>query len=112
MHPDAMMRRTDVNGNSEDSYGKHYQGTIPYQVMKGSPYEITWKHGVPVSDFWYVVVPNNIKQELIKRLESKGIFSINGIPLDTFILTTGQSVPQYNPAQWSSGMYPSLLGAN
>lgn len=109
LHPDAMLRRTDIHGNSGDAYGAHVSDIKVYDLMQGNPYEITWKHGIPTSDFWYVTISNvSTRTKLINKLHAMGIYTINGIPIEQFVLTPGMAIPQVDTSQWSMSDLPSL----
>ena len=113
MHPKAAMRRLDIYGNQSDTgTGKHSDGKQVYDIMKGNPYEIVFKHGVPVSDMWYVTLPNStIRQQLIQELKNHGIDEINGVPVEQFVLTSGMAVPSMEDWQWSTDDLPPAIEA-
>ena len=110
MHPKAAARRLDIYGNQYDN-GKGYRhtGVNPVDLMKGNPYEIMYKDAVPVEDMWYVGVPSTLRQQLIDRLKAKGITSINGIPVENFVLTDGMAPPVVDESQWSSDGLPPAV---
>lgn len=109
MHPQAAMRRLDYYANAGDSYGSRSTNGKPIEQLAGHPHETLFKHGIPVSDMWYVTVEDGVRELLIERLKKKGITQINGIPLENFILTSGDVVPQYAPTQWSTDDLPPAV---
>jgi hypothetical protein len=109
MHPKAAARRLDIYGNSQDGHGKRSTGRDTVQLMTGAPYEIMYKHAIPVEDMWYVTVPSQKRNEVIERLKSKGIYMINGIPLENFILTSGMTIPTVDESRWSSSALPPAI---
>jgi hypothetical protein len=101
VHPKAAMRRLDIYGNQSDSYGRHKAGTDVYALISGNPYEIVFKDSIPLSDMWYMNVPNHAtREELIKRLKAMGITQINGIPIEDFLVGPGGVIPVVDETQW------------
>ena len=92
----AIMRRLDYWGNMSDNYGKNDKGALtPFQMMKkyGNFHEVMPRDGVPVSDFsWVTIGSSQSKKKLIERLTARGIFMINGLPLEKFILTNSEVI--------------------
>lgn len=92
----AVMRRLDFWGNIGDNYGKNDKGAkTPFQLMKtqGNFHEVMPRDGIPVSDFtWVTLASEQSKKKLIQRLSDKGIFMINGLPLEKFILTNHETI--------------------
>lgn len=92
----AIMRRLDYWGNAHDNYGKNDKGaSTPFQLMQqmGSFHEVMPRDTIPVSDFtWVTIASAQAKKQVIKRLTDKGIFMINGIPLENFILTNHETI--------------------
>lgn len=92
----AIMRRLDMWGNAHDNYGKNDKGAqTPFQMMKtmGGFHEVMPRDGIPVSDFaWVSLGSSQAKKELIKRLSDRGIYMINGVPLEKFILTNHEEI--------------------
>lgn len=95
--PEALFRRLDSWANSGDNYGKNDKGSsTPGQLMQGSNFhELIVRDGIPVSDFrWVTIGSEQAKKQLIERLTAKGIFMINGVALENFILTNNQAIPE------------------
>lgn len=109
MHPKAVARRLDFWSVNGDGWGKRPKNSNPIEMLKGSPYENVFKSGIPVSEMWYVSVQAQTRDALIKRLKAKGIYSINGIPLENFILTSGMPVPEYDDSYFSSAKLPPAV---
>lgn len=100
INPKAALKRIDIYGNSSDSFGlKKTSSGSAYDLAKGSPYEIMFKHSVPVSEWSHLNISGESeRQKLIKRLNEHGITKINGIPLENFILTQGMKIPEIDPS--------------
>ena len=109
MHPKAAMRRLDYFANSGDSYGKYTTASAPLKLFSGDPHETLFKHGIPLSDLWYVSVYGNHRDSIIERLKKQGITSINGIPIENFIITDGHAVPDLPEYRWSSNDLPPAI---
>ncbi len=107
IHPNAV-RRLDVWSNYSDEYGDHVQSYDDvWTKMSGQPYEVTWKHGVELRDIWYVNVSDStIKQQIIQALKNKGIYEINGIPVEDFVLASNEKTPDINISTYSSNDLP------
>jgi hypothetical protein len=92
----AIMRRLDYWGNMSDNYGKNDKGApTPFKMMKnhGNFHEVMPRDSVPLSDFsWIAIGSAQSKKKLIERLTAKGIFMINGLPLEKFILTNHEEI--------------------
>lgn len=92
----AVMRRLDLWANMGDNYGKNDKGApTPFKLMKnnGNFHEVILRDGIPVSDFkWVAINSPAAKKNLIKRLTERGIYAINGIPLEKFILSNGEEI--------------------
>lgn len=100
----AALKRIDVYGNQSDQGNGHHQLSSPpaFDLMKGSPYEIQFKHGVPLSEWSHInIASESERQKLIKRLIEHGITKINGIPLENFILTSGMKIPEIDPSVYN-----------
>jgi hypothetical protein len=99
--PSAIFKRMDFWANPSDSYGKKGdKGSggsklTPHQLWKkhGNPYEVTPKDSIPISDWAFAVLPSNVREKVIKALQEKGIFQINGVPLEEFLITSGGTPP-------------------
>jgi hypothetical protein len=99
--PSAIFKRVDFWANASDSYGKKGDGgsggskLTPHQLWKkhGMPYEVTPKDSIPISDWAFAVLPANVREKVIKALQEKGIFQINGLPLEEFLITSGGTPP-------------------
>lgn len=111
MHPKAMMRRLDVYANQSDNgTGKHSNNKLAYDIMKGNPYEVVWKHNIPVEDMWYASLSNEtLRQQLIQALKNHGIDEINGVPVEEFILGPNSPIPTMDDAQWSTDTLPPAI---
>jgi hypothetical protein len=109
LKPSAVFKRTDFWANPGDGYGKKAgggstsntspyelfssKGNIGYQGYGGGVYEVLPKDTVPLSDFAYIVVPSNIRQQIIDKLTEKGVIEVNGVPLEKFVLQSGMESP-------------------
>jgi hypothetical protein len=103
VNPHAAMRRTDVYANASDSYGKRKSGIDLYAMLKGNPHETMFKYGVPVSDLSYVVIGTPpLRKSVLEQLKLRGVYLINGIPAEEFVLGNNQATPNYDPALWST----------
>lgn len=108
IHPVAGLRRLDVYGNQGDNYGKHNSSTEVYDLMKGNPYEIMFKHTVPLTDMWFVRVGQESQRKaLLQELMNRGITEIGGVPIEQFI-AKGSEVPVVDESVWSLGDLPSV----
>lgn len=97
----AALKRIDVYGNQHDAgNGQHSTGSpSAFDLMKGTPYEIQFKHSIPLSEWSHINISSEAeRQKLIKRLTEHGITKINGIPLENFILTSGMKIPEIDPS--------------
>lgn len=108
LHPKAMMRNTDIYANPGDNFGKHTSNRDTYgAVGDSSTYEVMFKDGVPVSDFWYIGIGSaEIREELIKKLKARGITQINGIPIEQFIVGPNQVLPEMPDGNWNTPVNP------
>lgn len=99
INPKSIFKRMDYWANSSDNYGKKsepgYDGqkTTPFQTFKqynsaSVLHEVTPKDSVPLSDWAFAVIESSaIRDAVIKELQEMGIFEINGIPLEQFLVT-------------------------
>lgn len=100
--PSSIFKRMDFWANPSDSYGKKGDGTggggstkTPHQLWKktGQVYEVTPKDSIPISDWAFAILPSSVREKVIKALKEKGIFQINGMPLEEFLITSGGTPP-------------------
>lgn len=85
----AALKRLDLYGNQHDSFGA-FSNSSPsvYKLMEGNPYEIMFRHAVPVSDWDGLVLGSqSTVTNLIERLKKAGILKINGVPVEQFVVT-------------------------
>jgi len=102
-HPKAIARRMDIYGNAGDSFGKHSTGTDVYSLMGNKyTYEIMMKHGIDLSDIWFITMSESDRQALLSKLKARGITEINGLPIDNFIISHGMTIPEVDESQWST----------
>jgi hypothetical protein len=119
--PSGLFKRLDYWANVSDSWGLRGGGkgssttTVGDLFDKNTShnnlgiYEVLPKDTVPIKDFSHVVmpkegsygVPEGFRQGLIDKLKAKGIYAINGIPVEDFIQPySGGTVPT-NLTEWS-----------
>ena len=99
--PSSIFKRMDFWANPSDSYGKKGDSgsggsnMTPHQLWKksGQVYEVTPKDSIPISDWAFAVLPSNVREKVIKALQEKGIFEINGMPLENFLIKSGDPAP-------------------
>lgn len=102
VHPKAMLRRLDLYGNEQDNFGKHKSGTDVYKLVSQTyTYEIMAKHGIPIEDIWYIqAYTESERQEAIKKAKERGTYTVNGIPIEDFIITQGGKIPDIDETRW------------
>jgi isopentenyldiphosphate isomerase len=107
--PNSIFKRTDFWANPGDGWGKKatdsdtshkspyklfdQQKDIAYGGHGYGVYEVLPKDSVPLSDWAFVTMPSYIKKDVIKKLTEMGVLEINGLPLDKFIVSSGDDVP-------------------
>jgi hypothetical protein len=107
--PNSIFKRTDFWANPGDGWGKKatdsdtshkspyklfdQQKDIAYGGHGYGVYEVLPKDSVPLSDWAFVTMPSYIKKDVIKKLTEMGVLEINGLPLDKFIVASGDDVP-------------------
>jgi hypothetical protein len=98
--PSGIFKRLDFWANPGDGWGKRATGEskvsnkAPYYLMENKTghystgiYEILPKDSVPVKDWSHVsIYSQSVRQQVIDKLKAKGIFAINGIPVEDFVL--------------------------
>lgn len=108
IHPEAIISRLDLWANLSDNYGKKGNGSsAPHDLLKNHNHihEILPKDSVPLKDIKFIRVSGaHTVNKIIQQLKEKGITSINGKPLDQFIIQTGAPTPSYTPWQGATGI--------
>jgi hypothetical protein len=93
----SILRRLDIWANMGDDYGRRDKSNkAAFPLMKDHAHfnETIVRDSIPLADFEWVNIGSAAgKKELIKRLNAKGIYMINGVPLEKFILSVGETVP-------------------
>jgi hypothetical protein len=108
VNPNAVFRRTDFWANPSDGYGKKGSGygvsnKSPYHLFDqngkslaydtGGVYEVLPKDTVPVSDWMYLSMESVMRDKVLAELKSRGVLQINGIDIESFIITYGMQPP-------------------
>lgn len=108
IHPEAIISRLDIWANPSDNYGKKSNNAeSPHSLLKthNHIHEILPKDTVPLKDIMFIRVgSSSTASEIIAKLKAKGITSINGMPLENFIISSNSPVPDYNAWQGHVGV--------
>ncbi len=105
--PAIALQRLDFYANRQDSYGRRQQDAdivanariTNDSVGSGNPYEVMFKHDIPLDAVEYVQVSEEMRPWLIDILRRYGVTEVNGKSVDDFVVDKVPAKRRYSGTQ-------------